>query len=312
MINTLTLNPAIDKILYLNELVKNVTCRTQDSTIAIGGKGTHVSINLKILGEDSRAFGICHGNTGKKVVQMLKNHGVHAEFIHHDDNDTRTNYLIIEEVNNNCTIIAEKGVTLSLEDVKPLVARMKEVIRPGDYMIFSGDASNCTDPKVYNYILDQLKDKNLKVFLDTSGYSLRQCIQCKPYLIKPNLDELSFLCGYSIPENDEDIILAIDSLDPYQVDIIAVSLGSNGSIVKTPEGIYKATPPKVAVCNTIGCGDCFLAGFIHGISEGLSTEGVIRMATAVSSATAESALSVGYELQRAIALQPLVKIKKLR
>ena len=56
MINTLTLNPAIDRVLYLGELVKNVTNRIESVTEVIGGKGTHVSINLRLLGVVNRAF----------------------------------------------------------------------------------------------------------------------------------------------------------------------------------------------------------------------------------------------------------------
>lgn len=55
MIHTLTLNPAIDRILYLSRFDKNVTNRIQKTVDTIGGKGTHVSINLKILGKENTA-----------------------------------------------------------------------------------------------------------------------------------------------------------------------------------------------------------------------------------------------------------------
>ena len=49
MIHTLTLNPAIDRILYLDRFERNITNRIQRSQDTLGGKGTHVSINLKLL-----------------------------------------------------------------------------------------------------------------------------------------------------------------------------------------------------------------------------------------------------------------------
>lgn len=130
-------------------------------------------------------------------------------------------------------------------------------------------------------------------------------------MIKPNLDELSTLAGYSIPEDDTSIIKAIDSLDRYGVEIIAVSLGGNGSIVKTPEGVYRVHPPKVDVINTIGCGDCYLAGFVYGLSKGYDMEETIRTATGVSAATAESQLSAGYDYSRAMELKNQVTIEKI-
>lgn len=312
MIHTLTLNPAIDRILYLKELEKNVTNRVRKTTDTIGGKGTHVSINLKLLGQDNNAFGICHGENGRQVVQMLSDYGINVRFNHYmeDNRETRTNYLLIED-STDCTIVAESGVTLTEKELDGLLATMKEVICPGDYLIFSGDASNSPDPSIYNRILHIFREKDVKFFLDTSGPSLKECIQESPYMIKPNLDELSTLAGFSIPEDDASIIKAIDSLDTYGVEIIAVSLGGDGSIVKTPEGIYRVHPPKVDVVNTIGCGDCYLAGFVYGLSQGYDMEETIRTATGVSAATAESQLSAGYVYNRAMELKSQVTIEKI-
>lgn len=312
MIHTLTLNPAIDRILYLDRFERNITNRIQRSQDTLGGKGTHVSINLKLLGQDNTAFGICHGSTGERVMKMLQDAGIRVEFDHYEDGrQTRTNYLLVEK-SADCTIIAESGVKLTEQELDSLIARMESVIRPGDYLIFSGDASNSPDPSIYNRILRAFRDKNLKFFLDTSGRSLKECIQESPYMIKPNLDELSTLAGFPIPEDEASIRKAIDSLSSYNVPIIAVSLGGDGSIVKTAEGFYRVHPPKVNVCNTIGCGDCYLAGFVYGLSQDSPIEETLRIATAVSAATAESDISVGYDLDRAMDLKDQVRIEKMQ
>lgn len=312
MIHTLTLNPAIDRILYLDKFERNITNRIQEVRDTLGGKGTHVSVNLKLLGQDNTAFGICHGSVGTRVMDMLREAGIQVEFDHYegDDRQTRTNYLLVEK-STDCTIIAESGVRLSQEELDSLIARMERVIRPGDYLLFSGDASNSPDPSIYNRIMHAFRDKDLRFFLDTSGKSLKECIQEGPYMIKPNLDELSTLTGSQVPEEDASIIEAINSLSCYQVPIIAVSLGDDGSIVRTPEGFYRVHPPRVDVCNTIGCGDCYLAGFVYGLSKGFPMEETLRIATAVSAATAESQLSVGYDPARANALRSQVTIEKL-
>lgn len=312
MIHTLTLNPAIDRILYLNHFKKNVTNRIRSTLDTIGGKGTHVSINLKLLGQDSNAFGVCHGENGLRIMKMLEDYDITVHFNHYADEfrETRTNYLLIED-STDCTIAAESGVILTEQELSELIILMKKAIRPGDYMVFSGDASNSPDSSIYNRIMRTFREQNLKFFLDTSGDSLKECIQESPYMIKPNLDELSTLVGYPIPNNDYSITKAIHKLEPYDVKIIAVSLGGDGSIIKAPEGLFRVRPPKVTVQNTIGCGDSFLAGFVYGLSKGFDITEVIRIATAVSAATAESSLSAGYELDRAMELKDRITIEKI-
>jgi 1-phosphofructokinase family hexose kinase len=311
MINTLTLNPAIDKVIFLDKLEKNVTNRVEKVSDVIGGKGTHVSINLKLLGLNNRAFGIGYGAQGRRIVDILQSYGLETEFVLRDNHESRTNYLLIEGC-NDCTLISEKGVLLEEEDLAEVMSRMQEKVGEGDFLILSGDASNSTDPFVYNRILKSLKSKNLKVFLDTSGQSLLKCADEAPYLIKPNLDELSMLCGREVGLAEGDLLQALDSLDRFGIEVIAVSLGGEGSIVKCPEGVFRVWPPAVKVKNTIGCGDCFLAGLVYGIEKSLSIVDALKLATAASAATAESALSVGFDRERAESLVAACEIHRVR
>lgn len=313
MIHTLTLNPAIDKIIYLKEFERNKTNRMKGTKVVLGGKGTHVSINLKLLGKENTAFGVAFGSTGQQVVSILQENGIKTGFIQKPEGNTRTNYLLIED-STDCTIIADKGVTLSDSILLELKEKMLSMIQEGDMLILSGDASNCTNPQIYNELLAALQSKRLKVFLDTSGQSLSECIKTSPFLIKPNLDELASLCGVGMEtlDSDERIISAMQSLEAYGIDVIAVSLGGDGSIVMQGGTVYRAYPPQVKVFNTIGCGDCFLSGLVAGFSDQLELEDTLRLATAISAATAECSGSVGFDKKRAEELYRQVRIEKLK
>lgn len=309
LLNTVTLNPALDKILYIDKFERRVTARVRDSILTMGGKGTHVSMNLVSLGIANAAYGVCHGQTGLTITQMLREHGVDVRFIHRENTETRINYLLVES-SGDSTIIADKGVRLTEADLSELFSALEAGLCEGDALILSGDSSNSPDPSVFNRMLKTLRHKKLKVYLDTSGKTLSECVKESPFLVKPNLEELEELCGVKI-SSEAGIIEAIRSLGVYRIEVIAVTLGGDGSLVSTPEGFFRARPPKVSVANTSGCGDAFLSGMAYGFSNNLSYEDAIRTATAVSAATSESFLSVGFDQKRVGELLPLVQIEKL-
>ena len=311
MINTLTLNPAVDRILYFDKVTKNTTNRVRSQVDTVGGKGTHVSMNLSCLSVPSRAFGLAYGATGRAIADMMAQWGADPCFVLRQKKLSRTNYLLVEDT-KECTLIAEKGVAPSEEDTEELIALMKEQIGPGDYLVLSGDASNYPDPFIYNRIVRELRDKDLRIFLDSSGDTLEKGLENAPFLIKPNLDELSALCKKAL-RDARDVVEAIHWLDSrYRIGIIAVSMGGDGAIARMSDGaFYKTTPPQVEVFNTIGCGDCFLAGLLCGLSRGLSQLETLRLATAVSSATAASPLSVGFDKELADELLPKCLVEQI-
>lgn len=311
MINTLTLNPAVDRILILDKIMANTTNRVKKSDTAVGGKGTHVSMNLRLLGEPNRAFGLAGGRAGRLIIESLACWGVETHFVHSSGYESRTNYLLIEEENNSCTIIAEKGEPPPEGNRVELVEKLKALIQPGDHLVLSGDISNYADPSIYGQILESLQIKDLKVSLDADGETLKQGLAWSPFLITPNLKEFSELIGREL-NSEVEIVAAIEGLAEYGIGIIAVTLGRSGAVVKMPQGIYRSVPPEVDAANTIGCGDCFLAGLLHGLQGNLPAEEAIALATAVSAAAAQTHLSVGFDTGRAAVLLERTRVEKIR
>ena len=149
------------------------------------------------------------------------------------------------------------------------------------------------------------------MILDTSGALLTMGIEAKPTMIKPNLDEIRMLTGMSC-DSLEEMIEAAKQIHEGGVEIVAVSLGAEGSFVVCEEGIYQAQVPKIDAVNTVGCGDSMIAGFAVGMSQKISVEGSLRLASAISAAAElreETGFFVKEDMERILKEVKITKLK---
>lgn len=310
MISTLTINAALDKLLFIPALKKNNTNRILKTAEVLGGKGTHVSINLSEMKMSSRAFGVSFGETGERIEQVLRQKGnIDVRFLHRENGNSRTNYALVEGA-NACTLITEKGSVIPRDICCELLNLIDANIAAGDCLVLSGDASNTELPLFYNHVMDRLAGKKIRIFLDTSSENLIQGIKARPFLVKPNADELSQVVGRPL-RGEDDILRAIADIAAQGIEVVAVSLGAEGSIVRYQNETFRVLPLEVDVANTIGCGDAYLSGLVCGFAQELPIEETLRLACAVSAATAESELTVGFDYARAMALRGQVVLKRI-
>ena len=311
MILTVTLNPAMDRLLFVNGFQFNVTNRIYRREDCVGGKGTHVSVNLACLGEPSMATGIAMGATGKQIISSLEESGVTCDFIYSEQGDSRSNYLLLDE--KSSTLICEKGPEVSKEILDAFYERYDVLTDKTDWVVISGDASNFTDSAGFSLqdkLLASAHRKGLRIALDSAGASLKSGVKHSPFLIKPNAEELSELTDMPTT-TDEQIIAAIQSLSDYDIEIIAVSMGSKGSIVKFGKDFYRAGVAIVKAENTVGCGDAYLSGLVYAIKSGFAAERALTFAAACGAAEALNPLSVGLDKSKAVELCAYIKVERL-
>jgi 1-phosphofructokinase family hexose kinase len=312
LIYTVTLNPAVDRILFLKEFHWSRTNRLTRSIETIGGKGTHVSINLKLQGVTSTALGIALGENGKKIIGLLQGWGVEARFLHYDlpGMESRTNYQIVEESSRISTMLSGRGPLLPGDITDALMKQIRGLIQTGDMLVLTGDASNVEDTAIYSRLTRAAVELGGRVFLDASGEYLREALKSGPFLIKPNLEELCHLAGRDLGTEGE-IIAALRELDSNNIPMIAMTWGGNGAIVKHDRDFFRVHPIEIQTVNEGGCGDAFLSAIIAGIEKKMDIEQTLRLAAAVAAATAESEATVGFDPSRIGQLMQQVVVDRI-
>ena len=254
MINTVTLNPAIDHILYLPRFRRNITNRIRSTQTTMGGKGTHVSLNLRLMGSPSRAFGFAFGKTGQRIIDMLREGGVEPYFIYDARGESRTNYLLVEEETKDATLVADRGPMPDGEQTEAFYRLLSGTVQDGDCLALSGDTSNFPDPWIYNHILERLSNKEIRVFLDASGKSLQR--GWRHLLFWPNPTGTNWLPWWERPDRRRR--RAPGHPEGRQVQHPGAGGIPGATAPSSAEDTLYRVYPKVQVYNTVGCSDCYL------------------------------------------------------
>ena len=283
MIYTVTLNPSIDYIVRLDELKTGITNRTTSEEYYIGGKGINVSCVLAELGIKSTALGFVAGFTGEAIEKGLKNPKITADFITLKSGISRINIKIKagEETEINC-----QGPHIDEEELLNLFDKIDN-IQSGDTLIIAGNIPNTLPDDVYERIIERLDGKDVRIVVDATKKLLVNSLKYKPFIIKPNSQELSEIPDTTV-KTDSDVVKYAQELQKMGAKNVLVSLGGDGALLVDEfgkvhkEGVIKGHK----VLNTVGSGDSMVAGFVAGCIDKNDYAYALKLGSACGNATA--------------------------
>lgn len=310
MILTVTLNAAIDKRYVVEGARMGEVNRVKECTYTPGGKGLNVSKTAAIAGARVVATGFVGGHAGAYIEDSLKPFGIEGAFYHMKE-ESRSCINIWDCQSKVQTEYLEPGFTVSGEDFEGFLRLFQGLVGEAGVVTMSGSVPRGLDGCAYQRLVGIVKEAGKKVILDTSGSLLSQGIKSGPTMVKPNIDEIRMLTGKNCKEEKE-ILKAAQQIHENGVEIVVVSLGADGAVAVSEEGIYRAEVPKIDAVNTVGCGDTMIAGFALGLYGGLPVGDTLRRASAMSAAAAmreETGFFVKEDMER---LLSQIKIKRLK
>lgn len=286
MISTITLNPSLDKTIYVSKFVCNDTNRIQRVEIDAGGKGINCSRMLKELGADTKALAFIGGKTGDYIRFVLERAGVELVGVT-TEKPTRTNTCIEDLSGAPPTTLNERGGPVDHKELVELFERAKDIARESDYVVIGGSVPLGVNPDVHKVLVQIACAGGAKAVLDADGDAFTEGLKAKPFMIKPNRDEAERLLGTKF-ESKMDVARAALELSERGIELVIISLGKQGLVACYQGAIYDAVPPEVVPKSTVGSGDSLIAGVVCGLDKGLSIEESLRLGCAAGAATALS------------------------
>lgn len=294
MIYTITFNPALDYVIKVQEFKTGKINKCKEEYIFPGGKGINVSIVLKTLEQETTAIGFIAGFVGKEIEKQVQKYGIKTDFIEIKNNNSRINVKILDEskenknngnTKNQETAINAKGPYIDKKYFGLLYKKL-EILKNEDILVLSGSVPSGISDSIYEEICQKLKNRNIKIVVDSTGDLLLKTLKYKPYLIKPNQQELEEIFGIKISTQDEALEYA-EQLQKKGAQNVIVSMGSDGAVLLDENGYsykMKALNTKDAV-NTVGAGDSMVAGFLAGHEMFNNYEKALQMGVAAATAT---------------------------
>jgi len=283
MIATLTLNPCIDKTLYINNFVYGGTNRAMEMRVDPAGKGINVAIAYENLGGDAYCIGFNYDEDGRHITELLDKSYIRHDFVS-VKGKLRTNLKIFDISQRTVTEINESGNPVTEDDLSILLKKVTRLKRDISTLVLCGSVPVGVPDSIYERIISMMRDLSIRCVLDAEGELLRRGSLALPYLIKPNLYELESALGIKLQSISE-IIKAARKFIDMGVSIVAVSLGENGALLISETQVFNSPAVNIEVKGTAGAGDSMVAGFCLAVEKHLAPDDMLRYGMAAAAAS---------------------------
>ncbi|SHL64315.1 1-phosphofructokinase family hexose kinase [Rhodanobacter sp. OK091] len=308
MITVIGFNTAIDRFIRLDTLRPGEVSRALDEQAYPGGKGLHVAQTIAALGERVQLVGLVDAAHRNMIGRQMCERGVLFHGIEIADN-LRT-CIALQDASGHITEILGQGPLLDSAQQEALLRAFRRGVDDSDLVVLSGSLPRGFPPTTYAELATYVRDAGKRCLVDAGGELLQHAVQAQPFLVKPNRDEISELLGRPIG----DLAAAVDAVHELRTRGVAmpvVTMGALGAVAADANGVWHAAIELAQIRNTVGSGDCLLAGMTVGMTRNMNLEETLRLGVACGAANAQGQ-ETGFVERRAVeALRSQVRVHRL-
>lgn len=297
---TVSLNPAIDRIIEVPGLALGEHKVGRLVTRLPAGKAVNVSRALAILGAPSVATGFVGREELAMFERSLDPAAIRSDFIP-VHGSTRENITLVDPLAHRETHVRDVGFEVREADRAILREKLSKLCAPGVMVVFAGSLPQGVTAADFASLVQDCIEAGANVAVDTSGEALLAAARLPLWLIKPNEVELSEVSQASV--STEAQLLDAGRRLAARIRNVVVSRGREGVVCFAGSSVWKGrvdiSPDRVR--NTVGCGDCLLAGYLAATLQGGDAAEACRCALAAATASAVSVESSRFNMQDVVA-----------
>ena len=272
----------------VSRLLDHQKLRCSSEQEQVGGGGINVAMVTQSLGSNVGAFWPIGGWRGKEILDRLVRDGIQS-----------INTPIAQE-NRQCFTVYETetqheyrfvlpGPTLSETEQAACLSSILAHL-PRQFLVLSGSLPLGVEPDFYATVIHAVRQRNprLRIVVDTSGPALSAALAAGVFLFKPSREEFVALTGQTQGSLLDDVARCRDLIRAGSAQIVALTMGAEGSLVVS-EGLAMRVPAlKVNVTSTVGAGDSYVGGFIHAYAQTDDLAHAAKLGTAAAAAALQT------------------------
>jgi len=281
LITVLCFNPAIDRTVEVADFALFATNRILAEHSEGAGKGTNVAVAVRRLGLEAACVGLLPRRGGQLILDRLAQEGVGTTFVR-TPGSVRIN-LKIRDRNQAVTELNEPGVGVGKRHLAQARAEALRLAAISDYLVLTGSLPPGCPSDFYAKLMADVPT-TCRCVLDASGETLTDGLRARPFLIKPNRQELETTYGKAL-DTLQDVRDAALSLIEAGAQRVAVSLAGEGALLTDGQRVLFASAVNVPVRSAAGAGDAMVAGMIAGFAEDGDLEHALRCGVASAAAS---------------------------
>lgn len=286
MIISVTLNPTVDRTLFVDGLRLHDANRALKIETDAGGKGLNVSRIIQAMGGKTTAVAVLAGDTGAFVEGVL--HREHVPLLAiRVPGETRMNISVEDFSGKPPTTFNAPGAVVSDTAWNTLLFDCRELANSASWVCLSGSLPPGAPKDAYVQLLNLFRAHGVSVCVDADGEPMLLALDAVPDFVKPNQSEVSRLLGRPVSDL-EDALEAAQSLHDRGIRFAMVSMGALGAALVAEGKRFLAESPQIEPKSTIGSGDSTIGGFLASLERGESAADALRWGCAAGAATALS------------------------
>lgn len=287
LITTLTLNPTIDLASEAKAVQPVRKVRTFNEREDPGGGGVNVSRVVRELGGETLAIILAGGVTGRFLEELLDEAEVRRRSIPIAGR-TRISQTVLDQGSGQEYRFVPEGPRVSDAEWSAALAALEDI--EGGWLVASGSLPDGIPDDFYARAAQIARQRGLRFVLDTSGAALRLALETGGVeLAKPSQGEFEALIGRELRDPVALEQAAVELVRSGRVRCLAVTLGHQGALLATADGILRLPALDVVVRGAVGAGDSFLAAMTLALARGRTVEDAFAWGVAAGSAAVSSA-----------------------